>query len=146
MTPKALSREIKFRAWDIKRNRMFPIHTLALRKSDGSIGATFTHEGLFSVDEETGEKNQVTYLDDFVLTQYTGLHDKNGKEIYEGDIVKWVYIQALHTSDVFFIDGGFYCNTNGFIKDLVEWQNLGLITTLGCEVIGNIYENSNLLE
>ena len=60
-------REIKFRAWDKKRKMMF-------------------HFELF--EQPPTELGQPLYLDDLVLMQYTGLKNKKGKEIYEGDVVK----------------------------------------------------------
>ena len=129
------SRELKFRAWDGEKMYYADDKQFGFQfRGDGEWGFCDFGTKMVYAESRKGAK----------LMQYTGRHDKNGKEIYEGDIVKWVYIQAFHTSDVFFVNGGFYCNTNGFIKDLVEWQGLGLITTLGCEIIGNIYENPEL--
>ena len=77
--------------------------------------------------------------DNFTLLQYTGLKDKNGKEIYEGDIFR---DNDTYLWEVFFEDGMF-CAKGGEY-DLVE----ALIEFIPehCEIIGNIYENPELLE
>ena len=89
---------------------------------------------------------------DFILMQSTGLKDKNGKLIYEGDIVKTYPSGFFDTyTDIFFIKNnlcGFYLATPyKNMSDDWECQD-----TIGCydkkmyEVIGNIYENPELLE
>lgn len=78
--------------------------------------------------------------------QFTGLYDKNGKEIYEGDILKWskgrLYV-------VKFWDGMFYasveeCNDGilgGFpLHRLTEYEDVK------CEIVGNIFDNHELLK
>ena len=79
---------------------------------------------------------------DYIKTndQYTGLKDKNGKEIYEGDIVSHSLDDyTTFPSEIKFIDGMF-CFFNKPIghTELIE-------SLLYCEVIGNIYENPELL-
>lgn len=85
------------------------------------------------------------------VMQYTGLKDKNGIEIYEGDILKYPYVRSSsvnYTIEIGAIEwSDEYC---GFIID--EVQNIGGFCGIESkhmnelEVIGNIYENPNLLE
>ncbi len=69
---------------------------------------------------------------DSVAMQYTGLKDKNGKEIYEGDIARF----REYNHHINFSDGGFYVG---------DFDTLGSINT-AVEIIGNIYENPELLK
>lgn len=82
---------------------------------------------------------------DVLIMQFTGLLDKNGKEIYEGDIVEWKYLQTWHKNEVRWVGGGFVVTTSGFKDDLNEPQDLSLVSILSCEIIGNIYENPELI-
>ena len=121
-------RDIKFRVWDNERNAMF---------NSKSVDIDF-FEGKIEITSDTIRYDEV-YTDeikDFELMQYVGCKDKNNKEIYEGDIVKTKeHIgQVIYSKGMFFIDvkGDFYLP----IYNVSEFM----------EVIGNIYENPELLE
>jgi hypothetical protein len=97
------------------------------------------------VDDEDDEDDNIFYPssfhtvledEDLILMQYTGLKDKNGKEIYEGDVVRVCF-------QMFPDDESDYHNET--IRDIRKIPHLtGSSRT--CEVIGNIYENPELLE
>ena len=76
-------------------------------------------------------------IDINTLGQFTGLHDKNGKEIYDGDIVKYKNMLGK----IIFLQGAF--QLSDFYEE-EEWI-LGYINE-ELEVIGNIYDNPELLE
>ena len=120
-------REIKFRAWLKEERKMVNVETLFIGINRLCFGNSKT-EDLFFRDFEEVE-----------LMQYTGVKDKNGKEIYEGDITICKYGPQI-AMEVKWVDEGFrtlgkYDGDNyvGFVKNNEE-------------VIGNIYENKNLLE
>ena len=83
-------------------------------------------------------------FDEITLMQSTGLFDRNGKEIFEGDILDYKGRKALvrwHGSYASFI----YRFVDELQKRKTEWKPLYL-AYMKCEIIGNIYENPELLE
>lgn len=125
-------RDIKFRAWNAKYNIMVEV-------------------GAIDFIEETVVLGSFEYpLDKFPIMQYTGLKDKNGKGIYEGDI--------LHVKES--LSNFVYNHTNGTItsnswennfKHVVKFSPSGLqlvsyfVNQHECEVVGDIYTNPELL-
>lgn len=90
-----------------------------------------------------GSKSEMIEVDRKTVGQYTGLKDKTGKAIYEGDKA-----ESHNPSNylIEFIEGGFCCThpkLTGYPIDINHFY-----TSLGClfEVVGNIYENPELLE
>ncbi len=120
-------REIKFRAWYKPNKTMYKVGQISLEK------------GIWNYEPDNREYIGVSipYQPSFILMQYTGLKDKNGKEIYEGDIVKYKKM----IGKIIFFNGSFVLSD---FTEENEWE-LGVINQ-EVEIIGNIYENSNLLE
>jgi len=158
-------REIKFRAWDEQAKIMH--HNLQFIKSgDLNIGGSdwiiplepITNEGWMERLTEHC-KEAPHFRDQLKLMQYTGLKDKNGKEIYEGCILRLIRGGGVHAYDMSDPDADARVvqwdeETAGFTLYMVDMrkQGSGLIfckgnANRGCfEIIGNIYENPELLE
>lgn len=129
-------KEIKFRLWDKLGNKIVtPNKNIYLNL----LGQVVTD------NPENGEiipfKN-----DTYELSQFTGLQDVNGKEVYEGDIVRASYsIMQYEISKVEFKRGIFFVLKNGRYHPLSEFMYNSNDRTKDIEIIGNIYENPELL-
>lgn len=113
-------RELKFRVW----------------WKDKTFKPTIYTEGdLFDDTWTTAEYS--------AIEQYTGLKDKNGKEIYEGDIIKY---KIYPDSNIEYIDKVFFREESGAFMTGDKYNIRTLDLTDSLEAIGNIHENPELLE
>ena len=134
-------REIKFRAWDNRENRWMTADEIMER-----VLVNPSWDGKqFQIDEKSanGLARDIGYS--FELMQFTGLKDKNGKEIYEGDVVTWRIMGISRTAPIYYDEdqasfwmGNDVTGQGGLI--LNDWMRGEY------EVIGNIYENPDLLK
>lgn len=148
-----MDREIKFRAWDKNQQKMVEVERLRI-----DAGAVDTLDTYVEANNDNVE-----------LLQYTGLTDKNGDEIYEGDIVSVPYIDPVgnlhketenHKSVVVFEHGEFAEDKgkldNTPLNNWCEQEKGKYISNYGkptikknkttLEVIGNKFENPELLD
>ena len=123
-------REFKFRAWNKERKKMYQVQKMLLGAAGEGIfqvtGISFKDFEISTMnicDEECQEKTPHCEL-----MQYTGLKDKQGKEIYISDILRW-------GKDIIEIK-----------DDYIELATLSKGSVVNLEIIGNIYEDSNLLD
>ena len=112
-------KELKFRFWD-NTDRKF-IDDPVIDKN-GRVGYF------------TG--TTIEWCSDVTPQQYTDCIDKNDKEIYEGDIIKYTNLGMISNGSIRFYAGGFF----------VEWEDqtddmVGYLLTSEIEVVGNIFEN-----
>ena len=126
-----MNREIKFRIWDIENKEMLKVQEL-------DFEPTF-YGGRIAIRPD--QYNDYFDTEDMILMQYTGLNDKNGKEIYEGDIVgdnkiKWIVKWNKHRMGF-----SLYPTT----KQLYDEMPINVENELGFKILGNIYENPELL-
>ena len=141
-------REIKFRAWDERHEVMH--HNVQFIKS-GDTGADWI---CFDSDEKPSKRNATGILFDdpffsqqIKLMQYTGLKDKNGREIYEGDILSSEYPMKGNKNCHPVVWGSGRWNVDHSINDCCRaWRGDLNGHHASEEVIGNIYENPELLK
>lgn len=119
----------KFRAWDKENKEM-----LFVRQID------------FMFEKVVLECYEQFFIDEVELMQYTGLRDKNGREIYEGDVVRYECCFESYVEEVIYDDK--HCNFGTIDKDEKTFSFDALISDfdVDCfEVVGNKYENLELL-
>lgn len=122
-----MTRPIKFRAWDGVTKKMY-----------------YNAEDGVTIDESTFSFGELARggQDSIALMQFTGLLDKNGKEIYEGDVLRCAYTPDSGVTGVAVFE-----TSHGYgIRDNKNaWQGqLGAKSSM--EIIGNIYENPSLIK
>ena len=135
-----MSRDIKFRLWS-KIGKKF------IKTDDPDLNFVINSDGyLYSIENFYGEIYVSLQLD-IVVVQFTGLQDINGKDIYEGDILKYNFPydgRLKHVSPVKFLE----TEASFGIKDIYgnEIPLYRITANNYFEVVGNIYENPELLE
>ena len=122
-------REIKFRAWYKPYKQMCQVESLRF-DGNGVYTAVLIEEPFYD--------RKLVEADEIVIEQYTGLKDKNGTDIYEGDILIDDTGEPVEYWVVKFSEGGFVGECTGVAEPLFELTNL--------EIAGNIHENPELVE
>lgn len=118
-------RQIKFRAWNVRSKTMLDVNKVVW-DTEGRV---------YVLDDETGNPFSET-----ILMQFTGLLDKSGKEIYEGDVLDFPHKLKHEDGAVKWIGNGFWLETLAEVNNH-HWPNEEI-----CEIIGDIYSNPELVE
>lgn len=143
-----MNRDIKFKIWDKEEKKFLQINWEGedTRHTKGKANICYSDSVYVTLSGYVNEDGWPYEVDADIL-QYTGLKDKNGKEIYEGDILSI----KIYSGDKVIVEG----------KTVVEFKNgcfgviwghdkaflsLNSFFKAKFEVIGNIYENPELLE
>lgn len=130
-------REIKFRAWDLRNDRMvqdpYVFNEITAGHYVKEYGATYV---FYETWQDVGDGIDRPCH----IMQYTGLVDKNGKEIYESDVIRWRFVNTGEDEE--------------YYEEEVKWYECGFFLDGGapltvamddCEVIGNVHQNPEIL-
>ena len=133
-------REIKFRSWDKLAKKMSNSYNLQRQPTFNSEHngkfciSTISPSGWLGFDGFSENERQIAM-------QYTGLKDKNEVEVYEGDIIKYDFNELNYRIE--FLNAGFIARR--FYENIENLYPTEFDYGKECEVIGNIYENKELL-
>lgn len=144
-----MNREIKFRVW----NGLEMVYDVI----SGRFGTFYVNpdnNGIDKNDSASLSPYNTKYHDNVPVMQFVGIKDKNGNDIYEGDILKYHYNRILKKEDygyeedlsfedigeIVFEDGCFIVKNEHFVSTLDSNEDIEFT------VIGNIYQNHELLE
>jgi hypothetical protein len=119
-----MSRPIKFRAWYVTGERMI----------------TVNEDGGYATVPSLAELFRLADINRYELMQFTGLQDKNGTPIYEGDIVRGSETNWIEPGEV-----KWYQSWCQFGVDWAWLSNQPMFARLEYEVIGNVYETPDLM-
>lgn len=137
-----MTREIEYRAYWKSKGEIRDVVDIYFGKKNfvQMIRVLCEHDGMSYPSDDI-------YVDDFILMQYTGIKDKQGVKIFEGDVVASYCGAPIKTviALVLFKEGCFWARTpNHRLRECILAEFISVMH--GTEVVGSIYENPELLE
>lgn len=132
-----MNREILFRAWVDSEMVELPMAGLGRFDFEGSYALSFVVDGYsgFWSHENYDMASVKKVLSEAIIMQYTGVTDKNGVKVFEGDIIKSSFTGYIYP--ITFEEGAFYAKKKGTFLMPSSWCT--------GEVIGNIHQHPNLI-
>lgn len=131
-----MSREIKFRAWHMPFGPKGPMQEMVHGRASHILALA--------------EMSPDEYIDEYIVEQFTGLKDRNGQDVYEGDILAWhsnIYRKHDWAGFVLYRGAGFAVQESDKSYSSPEWLDCACRKDDNIvEVIGNIHKNPELLE
>lgn len=122
----------RFRAWHKTWEEMGKVKRIRF-DDEGNVTTVLFEGKIFGANEK---------IEEIELMQSTGLKDKNGKEIFEGDVLK----NNKYITSVFYEDGAYCVKFRRTPNTTVTMNVISFIEKYKTRIVGNIYENPELLE
>ncbi len=149
--------DLDFRVWDNKRKKYIENYVGILKLFVFDKNTSDMKKAIELHELPNGFEEEFNLIDDGELELYSSFQDKNGKKIYEGDIVRYRgqnllisyeratwYIIDLSIDENIRVDCG--TRLQGILECMKYYQNIDTENQIDVEVIGNIHENKNLLD
>lgn len=140
-------KEFKFRAWDKREKIMGEVSYIRFFKSQYTqVSVRFKkNKKKGKVFDDWYAYGQEDGSDNIILMQYTGLKDRNGQEIYDGDILRADIAGSIRIVKVVYKNGAFYIENIPHVQEqMFNTFPIGMCKPV-YEVIGNIYDNPEML-
>lgn len=134
-----ISTLIKYRAWDTVKKKMWSAEEM------GADQFTLSPDGRGFINVSGQSTRMSTYLSYLIPLQYIGLQDKNWTEIYAGDIVTAIYSGDVPIPMRVTWHRAGWLLEDGLVYHTSDWWKPPKATQ-ECEIIGNIYENPDLVD
>ena len=141
-------RPIKFRVWDKKTKEFVKGDMFFEQEDQGTFEPDCYHDEAGEVHSMKYSQKKLDRYHGYIIQQYTGLNDYKGKEIYEGDIIHYLFDGASYPKEAQdkYLTCVYDSDFGGFCFDDADSSYYWAEVRGYMEVIGNIFENPELLD